>query len=153
MASWKEERDRLVAQTLAFVQQVAATHPAAASKLGLASDPAPAGDAIIVRSPISDVIAPAPDATDTAIADSAGPGDAVVNSDIGSVATVGNIVADLSERQPQYAKASERSDIAQRVAAFKARQTSLNREREAYYNSVQERIRSSLRNDPGSDRL
>ncbi len=39
MASWKEERDRLVAQTLAFVQEVAAAHPVAAQRLNIWQPP------------------------------------------------------------------------------------------------------------------
>ena len=146
MASWKEERDRLVAQTLAFVQQVAAAHPTAASKLGLGSSTATTGAGIAVVPPPADVIT-FDDAIDqpTATAPSE-PGTGIAGPPC-------SITADLPNRPTQYTKATERSDITQRVAAFKARQTTLNREREAYYDSVQARIRSSLRNDVGSDRL
>jgi hypothetical protein len=147
MASWKEERDRLVAQTLAFVQQVAAAHPAAASKLGLGSSPPLAGIGTVVASPAADTIE-LPDAIDKAATNSIGD-----VTDIAGAPVPANILADLPKRPTQYAKASERSDISQRVAAFQARQTTLNREREAYYDSVQARIRSSLRNDTGPGRL
>jgi hypothetical protein len=145
MASWKEERDRLVAQTLAFVQQVAAAHPAAASKFGLASSRTFATSE-------ADYLSPAPDivemhqATGEPIADIAPVG---IETGIPMPA---DIAADLPKRSPRYSAASERSDIAQRVATFKARQMTLNREREAYYDSVQARIRTSLMNDTGSDR-
>jgi hypothetical protein len=36
MTSWKDERDQLVAQTLAFVQQVTAAHPAVADRIVVA---------------------------------------------------------------------------------------------------------------------
>jgi hypothetical protein len=144
MASWKEERDRLVAQTLAFVQQVASAHPVAASKLGLTSTEAPVSTETSVTSASPPVIA----AVDASIVDTA-----ALAAQFDNAAAPANLVADLSVRPPQYSTASERSDITRRVAAFKARQTTLNREREAYYDSVQARIRSSLRNDTDSNML
>ena len=145
MASWKEERDRLVAQTLAFVQQVASAHPAAASKLGLAPS-TPSADASAAP------VAPPPDAIEVPEAFVETPADMPApRSDVSSAPT--DIIADLPKRPTQYAPVSERSDITQRVAAFKARQLTLNREREDYYDSVQARIRSSLRNDNSSGRL
>lgn len=137
MASWKEERDRLVAQTLAFVQQVASAHPTTASKLGMTSTGAP----LPGSSPVVEAI-------DAPIANTV-----VLDAQLESAAVPSNVAADLPVRPTQYATASERSDITQRVAAFKARQTTLNREREAYYDSVQARIRSSLRNDTDSSML
>lgn len=145
MASWKEERDRLVAQTLAFVQQVASAHPAAASKLGLASGVGSADANADLASPSPEVIALA-EAIPEPAANTPKP-----DIDISSAPT--NIVADLPKRPTHYAPISERSDISRRVAAFKARQMTLNREREDYYDSVQARIRSSLRNDTDSGRL
>lgn len=147
MASWKEERDRLVAQTLAFVQQVAAAHPTAASKLGLGSTKASADAEVTFLSPSPPVIE-VPKVVDEPVAVTA-----PLGIDIGDAPVPTNIAADLPRRPSKYATASERSEIAQRVAAFKAQQMTLNREREAYYDSVQERIRSSLRNDTGSGRL
>ena len=67
MASWKEERDRLVAQTLAFVQQVAAAHPAAAGKLGLGSKVS-AETEVPFESPAPDLIE-SHQATDEAVDD------------------------------------------------------------------------------------
>ena len=147
MASWKEERDRLVAQTLAFVQQVAAAHPAAAGKLGLGSTRTSAEAEIALLSSGPDIIE-LPKVIDEPIADSV-----PVGVDLGAPPVSTNIAADLPKRPLQYSTISERSDITQRVAAFKAHQMTLNREREVYYDSVQARIRSSLRNDTGSGRL
>jgi hypothetical protein len=48
---------------------------------------------------------------------------------------------------------SERADINQRVAAFKARQSQIGREREAYYDATQASIRTQLGNDSSRDRL
>ncbi len=146
MASWKEERDRLVAQTLAFVQQVAAAHPAAAGKLGLGSKVS-AETEVPFESPAPDLIE-SHQATDEAVV-----GMLPLGADVGSFHVQTDIAADLPKRSFQYSTMSERSDIAQRVATFKARQMTLNREREAYYDSIQARIRSSLRNDIGSGRL
>jgi 4-hydroxyphenylpyruvate dioxygenase-like putative hemolysin len=145
MASWKEERDRLVAQTLAFVQQVASAHPAAASKLGLAPVSAAEDAHASAAPPVAEAIA-LPETIAEPAVNAATPDVAIVNAPT-------NILADLPKRPTQFAPVSERSDITKRVAAFKARQMTLNREREDYYDSVQARIRSSLRNDNGSDRL
>lgn len=118
MASWKEERDRLVAQTLAFVQQVAAAHPVAASKH---------------------------------IDETAEPTVEIARRQLPAPAE--RILDALPERVTHYAKVSERVEINERVAAFKQRQLLLNREREAYYETVQARIRNSLRNQSDADRL
>ena len=146
MASWKEERDRLVAQTLAFVQHVASAHPTAASKLGLSSSVTTEGAHVAPVSPPADAIVVVPEAV-------AVPSEDAQPLSIETSSAPNDIVADLPERPTLYAPVSERSDITQRVAAFKARQLTLNREREDYYDRVQARIRSSLRNDNGSGRL
>lgn len=147
MASWKEERDRLVAQALAFVQQVATAHPAAASKLGLVSAKASTEIDGASLSPALDINA-APKGADGPVAAITSSGD-----DVGNIPVPTDISADLPKHTPRYSAASDRSDIAQRVAIFRARQVTLNREREAYYISVQTRIRASLQNDPDSGRL
>lgn len=143
MTSWKEERDRLVAQTLAFVQQVAAAHPAAASKLGIRSAPdhvrvetaaiKPLPEAMDLRQMIGE---PLPDAPSV-----------IIGSEQLPPPPPTNILADLPHRRSQYSTASERAEISNRVAAFKERQMRLNRERAAFYDNMQERIRSALRND------
>jgi hypothetical protein len=142
MASWKEERDRLVAQTLAFVQHVASAHPAAASKLGLRSTSGPAGAEAAPQTSLPQEI----EVSEELTVDAPPP---AFDPEITSTP----ILADLPARPVTYSTASERSAITQRVAAFKERQMTLNREREAYYDSIQARIRSSLRNDSGSNML
>jgi len=148
MTSWKEERDRLVAQTLAFVQQVAAAHPAAANKLGFrsAQDQAPSDVDIIALQPEATDMQPV--SADPFAADILPP---EVQAD--EPAAPGNILADLPHYKSRYSTASERSEISDRVAAFKARQMTLNQEREAFYDHMQARIRSALRNDPGKGPL
>lgn len=100
MTSWMEERDRLVAQTLAFVQGVAAAPP---------FRPAPCAAAPAPPHPTQPKLQPA------------------------------------SPRMP--APVSERDEIMRRVAAFKAHQHRLIKERETYYASVQSQIRTVLGND------
>lgn len=103
MTSWMKERDRLVAQTLAFVQGVAAAKPFLAATPP-AAPPAPpqlAEPKTLPRTPSSRVPAPV----------------------------------------------SERDEIMRRVAAFKAHQHRLIKERESYYASVQSQIRTVLEND------
>jgi hypothetical protein len=101
MTSWMEERDRLVAQTLAFVQGVAAAtsfHPAAPPAA------APVSPHQAKTTPL-----PAPSRV--------------------------------------HAPASDRDEIMRRVAAFKAHQHRLIKERESYYASVQTQIRTVLGHD------
>jgi hypothetical protein len=102
MTSWMEERDRLVAQTLAFVQGVAAANPFRPAATPAAS-PAPPQLAQPKPLPLSS-----------------------------------------SSRAPPV---SERDEIMRRVAAFKAHQHRLIKERETYYASVQSQIRTVLGND------
>ena len=133
MISWKDERDRLVAQTLAFVQQVAAAHPMAArvsDGAQKAQMPAP-----LSVSAENDVAAPVPEPI--------------------AVATVAMpAVQPAAVSGKAYSTSSARADIQERVAAFKARQSRMTREREAYYETMQAQIRSRLvRNESGSDRL
>jgi hypothetical protein len=144
MASWKEERDRLVAQTLAFVQHVASAHPAAASKLGLGSAGVPAQAETAPQPSLPQAI----EVSDELTVDTPPPA-----IDPEAASTPPHILAELPTRPTKYSTTSERSAITQRVAAFKERQMTLNREREAYYDSVQARIRSSLRNDRSPNML
>ena len=138
MTSWMEERDRLLAQTQAFVQQVAAAHPVkvaidktaidvaeietvAAVEVALPAEPAQAPILVTVVEP------PAP------------------------IATAKEIMA----LRPIV---SERSQIMERVAAFRARQARINDERDAYYETMQSKIRSELKlagpgNEAGDSRL
>jgi hypothetical protein len=157
MASWKEERDRLVAQTLAFVQHVAAAHPAVASKLRTEPQAAQA-----VTNPV-DEVSVLPDqlsdetivvsAEDVLSAEEPLPAPIVAAPIVDEPACPPSILVDLPRQPLQYRTASERASIAERVAAFKARQLTLNQEREAYYERMQARIKSSLGNDPGLGRL
>jgi len=140
MASWKEERDRLVAQTLAFVQQVAAAHPGAAQKVDIPatveSDTVAEGFAAAAASLPEPSTSGGPDFNGNAEAPPSEP-----------------VPISLAEHPVQYSNASERTDIGKRVAAFKARQAQLLRDRETYYDLMQSRIRASLLKDSGTGKL
>ena len=147
MASWKEERDRLVAQTLAFVQHVAAAHPGTAKKLGIAAPTATVNaEAAEASTPI--------EITEIPVAD-IGSTDALANeAEADTLAPpINNIIDDLPARPQIYATTSERAEIVRRVASFKARQQTLNRDREAYYEAMRARIRTSLGNGSDDKRL
>ena len=134
MPSWMEERDRLMAQTQAFVQQVAAAHPHVSRRPEVEK---PLGDKV-------EAIAPAPSQPE-ASAPVAPTADAILATRSIAIAS-----APPAARLPPV---SERSDIQQRVAAFRARQARMNAEREAYYETMQAKIRSGLGNEPGGGRL
>ncbi|QUS39916.1 hypothetical protein RPMA_14540 [Tardiphaga alba] len=150
MASWKEERDRLVAQTLAFVQQVTAAHPAAAQKLGLHSardplTPEPDAELIDVATPGASSASPA-EIDEVTVQD-------LATGQPNEIPAAQTILASLTGHASIYTSASERTDIGKRVAAFKARQAQLQHERGAYYDHMQARIRASLRNESDPERL
>ena len=126
MATWMEERDRLVAQTQAFVQQVAAAHPRTVPH-ELAVPPGGAAEIERPAAPAADRETPVVVAAPIAVA------------------------AKPLRRLPPVA--SERTDILQRVAAFRARQARVNEERETYYQTMQAIIRSQLGNEAGTGRL
>jgi hypothetical protein len=130
-----EERDRLVAQTLAFVQEVAAANLAppiaAADKRAadkFASDEA--SDAAVAE--LNAATAPAP-----------------------SIAAPQPVPGTRAPRpsKPLATLLSERADIMQRVEAFRARQGRIIEEREAYYQTVKAQIRTVLGNDSKDGRL
>ncbi|MDB5656396.1 MAG: hypothetical protein JWQ94_4009 [Tardiphaga sp.] len=125
MTSWMEERDRLVAQTEAFVQQVAAARPKVPAKPMLETTPTDDVKVGLPAPPAAVKVAPAtPPAA-------AMPPSAVVATPVPSLKPV----------------ASERTDILQRVAAFRARQARMNDEREAYNETMQAKIRAELGNE------
>jgi len=142
MASWMEERDRLVAQTLAFVQQVAAarpTTPVAAAPVAVA--PVDGNNAFSEETTAASQMAgsdvPAPSAPTAAATQ--------------QIATpVSPPVAATAE---PLAVLSERDEIMRRVAAFRAQQGRIIAERDAYYEAVKDKIKTSLGNESGDGRL
>jgi hypothetical protein len=131
MASWMEERDRLVAQTAAFVQQVAAAHPQ-----------------VPIRPEIERLLGDKAQAIEPAASPPVPV--APVTPSAGDILKALPIAAAPLRRPPPI---SERSDIMERVATFRTRQARMNDEREAYYQTMREKIYSKLRNEPGSDQL
>jgi chorismate mutase len=148
MTSWKEERDRLVTQTLAFVQRVAAANPGA-SRLHKSVQH--------LREPIAVSATPEVTAMPTTPATVDSPPPVEVSPEIGTLGSGAPpprlLAAAMLANQALYSTASERAEIIQRVAAFKARQSQIGREREAYYETMQARIRSVLGNDSSNGRL
>jgi hypothetical protein len=122
VASWMEERDRLVEQTRAFVAGVeAATAPTRMRAAPVPEDvPSQQAQAVIAVA-----VPPAP------------------------VVLVNSIEPPrMPPRLKTVAKAvSERAEISQRVAAFRAHQIRLSREREAFYEATQSKIRNELGNE------
>jgi hypothetical protein len=155
MASWKEERDRLVAQTLAFVQEVAAAHPVAAQRLNIWQPPSHAPSHASDSTVTSPAIMEADRLTAPAL---------IVHAANAAIETSERSSQDLpvagptnvpspARRDPLYSGPSERAEILKRVASFKARQAQMIHERDVYYEAMQTRIRTTLRNDSGRDRL
>jgi len=157
MASWKEERDRLVAQTLAFVQEVAAAHPVAAQRLKIWQPPThtPSQASGSTEAFTSPAITNADHSTTPAlIVETASAASEI--SERGSQAVP---VADPTNassparKDPLYSGPSERAEILKRVASFRARQAQIIHERDVYYEAIQTRIRTTLRNEAGHDRM
>ena len=139
MTSWMEERDRLLAQTQAFVQQVAAAHPVKVAIDKTAIDVAEI-EALVAA---AEVALPAEPAQAPILV--------TVVEPPATIATAKEIMA----LRPIV---SERSQIMERVAAFRARQARINDERDAYYETMQSKIRSELKlvgpgNEAGDSRL
>lgn len=134
MTTWMEERDRLMARTQAFVQQVAAAHPQVSARPEIEKLLADKAEAIAPAASPPEVVAPVAPTANAVLA----------------VRPIATASAPPAARLPPV---SERSDIMERVAAFRARQARMNAERETYYETMRAKIRSELRNEPGSDRL
>ena len=128
-----EERDRLVAQTLAFVQQVAAAHP---TPVAVPPREAPS-EQIIVED-----FATQPD----------GPAVLLPEPEVSAIAAQ-PVEPSTTLPPPLATPVSERDDIMQRVAAFRARQGRIIEEREAYYEAVKAKIKTVLGNESGDGRL
>lgn len=125
MTSWMKERDRLVEQTLAFVQGVAAAHPI---QVGTIAAPLTSPLPVEIATPPLPV-APEPiEAATPAVPVQAATSQAAPAPSLPSIG-------------------SERAAITKRVAAFRAHQDRLIRERETYYATVQAKIRDVLGNE------
>lgn len=195
MTSWKIERDRLVAQTLAFVQGIEKARPITAdvgtadTKLAATcpGQPIEAPQPGMVRSEQSaaghteidpgrtaappdqtTLIQPKAASVESSKIDLPIPVHAVPDPDSQRITsasvtsatprtplktlTAKTVTATAPQQIPLTA-ASERDDILQRVASFRARQIQFSRERQIYYETVQAKIRTTLGNDGGGTQL
>lgn len=174
MKSWKTERDRLIEDTLAFVQSVSSTVQSTTSKL-LAAELQPYEPAVVhpvwLEAPADAQQAEAQPAdpqqlsveTSSAASVAASPLDApaptaplneTAPAEVTATPTRANRVARPLNLKPikqpssspraDLAGLSERSVIASRVAAFKAQQVRQIEEREAYVEKMQQKIRGAL---------
>ncbi len=158
MTSWMKERDRLLEQTLAFVQGVVAQRPIKPAVSSARLEVAPAAPPIP-----ADVASDAASIETDALISMMTLPEAAPPSDDDTPPINPIVVADseppprLAERPPVHQPAAqrpielvlpERDVIARRVARFRARQQKLLQEREDHYAALQARIRASLGNDP-----
>jgi hypothetical protein len=129
---WSKERDNLIAQTLAFVQSVSGRRPEPAPEL-VEVKPAPIRPPLI-ENPFAE-LASTP-AADPAPVKTVAPTESVAK------------VESVSDLPAAPAQSDVRREIQSRVAAFQAHQHRFHREREAYFNSVLTKARSTIDHDP-----
>ena len=154
--SWREERDALIAQTLAFVQSVtgkpadfsqlaAPSAPAIASTMPLAAEAQAEAAAVTSghdASPAPDTTKPMPPSGSPTITGE--PGAAFPESITGHPFT--SITSQLGLQRDMQA------EIRARVASFRANQERFNRERQEYFSSTLERLRASMNDVRHSDK-
>lgn len=160
--SWREERDALIAQTLAFVQSVTGKStdfsqlaPASAIASVMPTVPelptersaemieaASPGDADLEANVADSIEPPAPSSTDTATPDEVAA--AAPESITGRPFT--SITSQLGLQRDMQA------EIRARVASFRANQERFNRERQEYFSSTLERLRASMNDVRHSDK-
>lgn len=128
MTSWKKDLDLLVEQTMTFVKSVAAANPAKAAHLEsmvMVVKPVDVAQAILIQppTPVPPPLSPLPASSSDAIR-----------------LTPENL-------KPMSWMASERDEIQQRVATFKAHQEKMQRDREDYYLKITEQTRAMIGNE------
>jgi hypothetical protein len=128
---WKEERDLLIAQTMAFVQSVTGKQPD--TELGGVAKPivamAPAVEAAAVEAAkvcAAEIVTPPPVAP---------PKDVQVNIQIPRTVVTSDV----------------RTEIQARVANFRAHQQRFDREREEYFSATLTKLRTAIENDSAPD--
>ena len=128
---WKQERDLLIAQTMAFVQSVTGKKPdaeLAEAKPGIAptreANPAPVS---AVEMLAAEIIAPPQ-------------GGSQVNSQV-----ISQVSPQANLRIPHSNISSDiRSEMQARVANFRAHQERFNRERDEYFSATLKKLRTSI---------
>jgi hypothetical protein len=136
--SWKQERDLLIAQTMAFVQSVTGKPPEA-----IKAQPE------TTRPPVMPVVTPtAKPVTVSSVPERSTAPDRPVNA----------FAEALPARLVPLGQADLRDDIRQRVAAFRARQQLFDRDRDEYCNAMMAKARATsedavkLSDDPSPKR-
>jgi hypothetical protein len=125
--SWKQERDALIAQTMAFVQSVAGKRDEAP---GLTGGFAPAAVAELPDMPEWDIsLRPAPKPA--------------APMEPAKVLEISPAVAALTPRP--ITPSDMASEIRARVASFRAHQERFNREREQYFSATLQRLRAAIK--------
>ncbi len=138
--SWKQERDGLIAQTLAFVQSVTGKR-----------DEAPVSPSIASPMPDTQAVTPSVGAT----ASGATPPNVAASKDTPQSLVTPNIAAGLQPATPPLARRSivqseMASEIRARIASFRAHQERFNREREEYFSATLARLRAAIKDTPPS---
>jgi hypothetical protein len=142
---WLKERDELIAQTEAFVKSVTARRPEAAAAMNtVRSAPIENPFAPVVARPVPAAPAPTPPAKPLPIENVAlvQPAAQLEQPEASPRAEPPPVIA--------FAEGEVRKEIQSRVAAFRANQHRFQREREAYYNSVLTKARSTTDRTPDS---
>ena len=129
LMKWIKERDDLIAQTRAFVQSVAGRKPQVVTDAVFA-EPKPVKKSVAVVAP--DPIPPS----------------LPIDNFAAAPPPTGSIQAGAERTSPAALHSDVRREIQNRVAAFKAHQHRFHREREAYFNAVLTKARSSAETGP-----
>lgn len=136
--SWKQERDGLIAQTLAFVQSVTGKR-----------DEPPASQTIAPPTPGTEAAAPSVGTT--------APGgmspNAAASKGVQQNLDTPIAARDLQPAMPPIARrpivqSEMASEIRARIASFRAHQERFNREREEYFAATLARLRAAIKDTP-----
>ena len=132
---WKEERDLLIAQTMAFVQSVTGKQPD--TELGVVAKPIVATAPAVEAAPVeaakvcaAEIVTPPPAAPPKDV-----PKDLQVNIQIPRTVVTSDV----------------RTEIQARVANFRAHQQRFDREREEYFSATLTKLRTAIENDSAPD--
>jgi len=159
--SWREERDALIAQTLAFVQSVTGKS-ADFSQLAPAvpaRPPVPGPSEQVLERSAETTARPEPDGADPGLA-TAGPSGpaagaiAMATPDAPAAVSASSITGHpfTSITSQLGLQRDMQAEIRARVASFRENQERFNRERQEYFSSTLARLRASMNDVHGSDK-
>jgi hypothetical protein len=135
--TWSKMRDDLIAQTRAFVQSVNG------GKQQLAPQPAPVR-AVPIEDPFAGLVS-------EPVANTAPSETSVATEPIERTEQTDDLPPPAPSPRPALSEV--RREIQARVAAFQAHQHRFHREREAYFNSVLNKVRSDIEKGPDAPTL